>query len=344
MSEMQLPPPPPSARAAEPVSPAAPFPAPQYASPQHPLSSPPRPRRALPRGVGTILTAVVAAVLATTTTLVVTGATRPPADVETAEAAVARPSNAPVATTTPTASAAPTASAQATPTPAPTSAPAAAAPSSASSSLPAVIARAQKSVVTVDVQGVATFGRGGYGVQTSGVGSGVIVSSDGYILTAQHVVEGATAITVTLENGSTHDATVVATSSSQDVALLKISATGLTAAPIARGAPVVGTQVLVLGNPLGQYADSVSMGIISGTDRSIQVADMTTRAEVTRSGLIQTDAAVNEGNSGGPLMDTQGRVHALATATATNAQGLGFATPVSAAVPLLSKAGVAYSS
>lgn len=319
MSE-RLPPPPPSSRPAEPA-----------------LAAPrlPRHRRALPRGVGTVVTAVVAAALATTTTLAVTGATRPADSTGTAEDAVAvSPANASAAPATPAAPATTPASspvAVATPT----------AAASSSTGLAAVIARARKSVVTVNVQGVTAFGRGGFGIQTSGSGSGVIVSADGYILTAQHVVEGATAVSVTLEDGTSHDATVVASTPSQDVALLKISATGLTAAPIGSGAPVVGTQVLVLGNPLGQYADSVSMGIISGTDRSIQVSDMSTGSEVTRSGLIQTDAAVNEGNSGGPLMDTQGRVLGLVTATASNADGLGFVTPVSAAIPLLSKAGVA---
>ncbi len=336
MSEIPLPPPPPAVHPVHPVLPG---------SPVHPSPAPRRPRRRLPRGTGTVLTAVMAAALATSATLALTGgAARQGADTATAANALAV---SPAATSGGAASPAAAASAAPAPSavaPAATSAPSAptAASSGSATSLTSVIARARKSVVTVNVQGVAAFGRGGFGVQTSGSGSGVIVSSNGYILTAQHVVEGATSVTVTLEDGSTHDATVVATSSTDDVALLKISATGLTAAPIASGKPVVGTAVLVLGNPLGQYPDSVSTGIISGTDRSIQVADMTSQTEVTRTGLVQTDAAVNEGNSGGPLMDTQGRVLALVTATATNAEGLGFATPVSAAVPLLTRAGVSY--
>ncbi len=332
MSDIPLPPPPP---VVPPVAPRALVP---------PVPRPPA-RRRMPRLIGTLVTAVVAAALATTATLTLTGATtRPATGGDTAEDALALSSSSPSAT----ASALISPSAAATRSAAPSASSAPAAPQTAASApasgLAAVVAAARKSVVTVDVQGVAGFGRGGFQVQTSGSGSGVIVSTDGYILTAQHVVEGATSVSVTLEDGSTHNATVVATSSTADVALIKISATGLTAAPLApQSAVAVGDAVLVLGNPLGQYADSVSMGIISGTDRSIQVADMATQTEVTRSGLIQTDAAVNEGNSGGPLMDTQGRVLGLVTAIATNASGLGFATPVTAALSILERAGVNYS-
>jgi serine protease Do len=328
MSEIPLPPPPPGAY---PVALRAPVP---------PAPKPP-PRRRMPRLLGTVATAVIAAVLATTATLTVTGVTtRPTASSDTGEDTLALSTS----TRAPTASPLVSPSATAAPSAAPSaSAAPQAAASAPASGLAAVVANARKSVVTVDVQGVAGFGRGGFQVQTSGSGSGVIVSTDGYILTAQHVVEGATSVSVTLEDGSTHDATVIAASSTADAALIKISATGLTAAPLApQSAVAVGDAVLVIGNPLGQYADSVSMGIISGTDRSIQVADMATQTEITRNGLIQTDAAVNEGNSGGPLMDTQGRVLGLVTATATNAAGLGFATPVTEAVPLLRAAGAKY--
>jgi S1-C subfamily serine protease len=167
------------------------------------------------------------------------------------------------------------------------------------------------------------------------------VTSDGYILTAQHVVEGASSVSVTTSDGKSYDATVVGSSSTDDVALLKIAATGLTAAPIASGSAQVGQVVLAIGDPLGEYAGSVTLGIVSGTDRTIQVADSSTGAQLTRSGLIQTDAALNEGNSGGPLLNTRGQVVGIATATASSAQGLGFVTPVGTAASLLAKAGVA---
>jgi serine protease Do len=178
-------------------------------------------------------------------------------------------------------------------------------------------------------------------MSVSGSGSGVIVSTDGYILTAQHVIEGATSLSVTLADGSTHNATLTATSSTADVALIKIDATGLTAAPIGSDSSLQeGDLIVALGNPLGQYAGSATLGIVSGLNRSIEVVDSTTRQTISRSGLIQTDAALDEGSSGGPLIDAQGRVVGIATATSSSAQDLGFATPISDAAALLTQAGV----
>jgi serine protease Do len=274
-------------------------------------ATPARRRRRLPRATGTVATAALAAVLASASTLTIAGASNLSAS----------------------------AGASATGTTAVT---AVSTSASTSSDLTALIAAAKQSVVTIDVQTtVATMGRfGGGSAQASGVGSGVIVSTDGYILTAQHVVEGATSVKVTTADGKTYDATLVGTSSTDDVALLKIDATGLRAAQIASGTATAGQVVLAIGDPLGEYAGSVTLGIVSGTGRTIQVADTTTGQAITRSNLIQTDAALNEGNSGGPLLDTKGQVIGIATATATSAQGLGFATPVSAAASLLAKAGI----
>jgi serine protease Do len=265
-----------------------------------------RPRRRLPRGAGTIVTATFAAVLASASTLTLAGLAAQP-----------------VATTAPGAVAAVTVAA------------------TTSSDLTSVITTARRSVVTITVQSTVAMGRMGQAMSTTGVGSGVIVTADGYILTAQHVVEGATAVTVTLSDGTTYDGTVVDVSSTDDVALVRIDATGLTAAPIADPAAVeVGQLAIAIGNPLGEYADSVTLGIVSGLDRTISVADTSTRTEVTRSNLIQTDAALNEGNSGGPLLNTKGEVIGINTATASSAQGLGFATSVGAAASLLAEAGL----
>jgi serine protease Do len=280
-----------------------------------PLTSHPpthqRPSPRLPRGTGTLATAVLAAVVASASTLTVAGLTAHPASTVTTSGTPAGAVSVAATSTT----------------------------------LTDVVATARRSVVTVNVQASVAAGRFGGQIQASGTGSGVIVTSDGYILTAQHVVEGATAVSVTLADGKTYDARVIGISSTDDVALIKIDATGLTAAPIApSGSLAVGEVVLAIGDPLGQYAGSVTLGIVSGTDRTIQVGDPSTRTEVTRTRLIQTDAALNEGNSGGPLLDTQGRIVGIVTATASSAEGLGFATPVSAASSLLSRAGVTVAS
>ncbi len=274
-----------------------------------PGPSPAPARRRRPRATGTIVTAVLAAVVASTTTLAVAGLSGTGGVNGALTGGAGSPGTATAVTV------------------------------ATSSDLTSIVATAEKSVVTVDTQSTINFGRFG-GVQASGVGSGVIVSSNGYIVTAEHVVEGASSVTVTTAAGKTYDATVVGTSPTADVALIKINATGLTAAPIASSAVEVGQVVLAIGDPLGQYAGSVTLGIVSGTDRTIQVADQATGAQITRTHLIQTDAALNEGNSGGPILTTNGEVVGIATATATSAQGLGFATPISAAASLLAKVGL----
>jgi S1-C subfamily serine protease len=210
--------------------------------------------------------------------------------------------------------------------------------------LTAMIAVARSSVVTITVQvtqnGVGRFG-GTTGSGTA-IGSGVIVSSNGYILTNAHVVEGATSLSVKTTAGRTYDATVVKVSSDHDLALIKVDTTGLTAAAIGTSASIkVGQTAVAIGSPLGQYTDTVTEGIVSGLNRDIQVADSATRRVVNLTGLIQTDAAINQGNSGGPLLNAAGQVVGINTAMASSAEGLGFATPIDAAASLLQIAGVA---
>ena len=279
-----------------------------------PVPAPTRSRRRLPRGTGTVVTAARAAVLASASTLTIAGFTTPTATIVPSAAVVATTGSAPTTSST--------------------------VATSTSSDLTSVIATASKSVVTVNVDTTVTMGRFGGQMATTGLGSGVIVSSDGYILTAQHVIEGASKVTVTTTDGKTSTATVVGSSTTDDIALLKVEASGLAAAPIATSTAQAGQVVLAIGDPLGEYPGSVTLGIVSGTGRTIQVGDTTTGATVTRTNLIQTDAALNEGNSGGPILNTRGEVIAIATATSTTAQGLAFATPVSTAASLLAKVGI----
>jgi S1-C subfamily serine protease len=188
-----------------------------------------------------------------------------------------------------------------------------------------VLAKIEPSVVDINT----TIEASGFGGQTEeeGAGTGVIINTDGEILTNNHVIADATKITVTLSDGSTHTATVVNANSSKDLAVIKISGvTGLTAATFASSTTVaVGDSVLAIGNAEGYGGTpTVTEGIISATNRSL--AD--TSESLT--GLLQTDAALNPGNSGGPLVDSAGNVIGIDVAIATGstdepAQNIGFA-------------------
>jgi len=172
----------------------------------------------------------------------------------------------------------------------------------------------------------------------SGIGSGFVYDANGYILTNYHVISGASAISVTLADGRTFDGTVVQADASADLAIVKIDATGLPVAAIGSGSDLkVGQLVVAIGDPLGQFANTVTTGIVSGLDRQITAGDSPRNAEQLR-GLIQTDAAINSGNSGGPLVNAAGQVVGINTATASNAQGLGFAIPIDAARSLMNAA------
>jgi serine protease Do len=165
--------------------------------------------------------------------------------------------------------------------------------------------------------------------QRRGLGSGVIVSNDGYILTNNHVIDGAEEIRVSLFNGDELDAEIVGADPASDIAVLKISGNGFTAVPLGNSDELrVGEMVLAIGSPLqNQFANTVSMGIVSASGR-------------TGVGLnqfenyIQTDAAINPGNSGGPLINVDGELIGINTAIASRSggsQGIGFAIPVNMA-------------
>ncbi|MBE5780725.1 MAG: PDZ domain-containing protein [Clostridiales bacterium] len=178
----------------------------------------------------------------------------------------------------------------------------------------------------VEIMTTSRSSGGFYGSQnvTEGAGSGVIVTTDGSIVTNNHVVEGASSIQVRLRSGKTYEATLVGTDDQTDVALIKIEAEGLTAAPIGSSAGLsLGENVFVIGNPLGQLGGTVTRGIISALDREITLSGETMN-------LLQTDAAVNPGNSGGGMFDANGKLVGIVVAKtiSTDVEGLGFAIPI----------------
>ena len=236
-------------------------------------------------------------------------------------------------------------SAAETATPAVAASAAAATPSPAQGSLTAVgseavatrvAADAAASVVTIvtEVGGTNNPFTGNAGA--TGSGSGFVVSADGLILTNNHVVSGATTIRVTFEDGRELAATVVTTDAQHDLALVRVTATGLT--PLAlgdSGTLTVGEVAIAIGSPLGTFSDTITQGIVSGLGRTIDVGETGSRRTTHLTGLIQTDAAINPGNSGGPLLDAAGKVIGIVTASASNSQGVGFAIPIAVALPLI---------
>ena len=199
--------------------------------------------------------------------------------------------------------------------------------------------KVSKSVVSIITSSKATdfFGQS---YDSSAAGTGIIVTEDGYVLTNKHVINGATKVTVVLDDGTTYeDVKVVATDPLNDVAYLKIDdASNLTPAKLGDSKTVsVGQQVIAIGNALGQYQNTVTSGIISGTGRSVTASDSSGRGTETLSDMIQTDAAINSGNSGGPLVNAAGEVIGINTATSTSAENMGFAIPISSAKGMLNQ-------
>jgi len=171
----------------------------------------------------------------------------------------------------------------------------------------------------------------------SGAGTGMIVSKDGYVLTNSHVVNGADTVTVVTDAGDTYEnVEVVGVDPLNDVAYLKIpGVSGLPTVTLGDSKNIaVGMPVLAIGNALGMYQNSITQGIISGTGRNITAADSAGKAE-NLTDMIQTDTAINPGNSGGPLVNAAGEVIGINTAVATDAQGLGFAIPISSVKGML---------
>ena len=185
------------------------------------------------------------------------------------------------------------------------------------------------SIVVESVQSEGFFGTR----RVTGSGSGVIFREDGYILTNNHVVEGATRISVSLFDGRETIAELVGTDPRTDIAVIKIDLEDLSAAPLGDASSMrVGDWVIAIGNALALRGDpTVTVGVVSAIGRSIPVDNST-----NLSGLIQTDAAINPGNSGGPLINLRGEVIGLNTAIlrGQDAQGIGFAVSMETAIPV----------
>jgi S1-C subfamily serine protease len=188
---------------------------------------------------------------------------------------------------------------------------------SATPSVPAIYRRVRPSVVVVRTN--------------DALGSGLVIADDGSIVTANHVIAGAKKITVTFYDGTTAPAVVTSSNPGTDVAVLTPASLPQVVVPAAVGGGAeVGAPVVAVGNPLG-LADSVSAGVVSGLGRTAETA------AGTFSGLIQFDASVNPGSSGGPLLDARGLVIGIVVSIANPARedafsGIGFAVPIGAAL------------
>lgn len=197
-----------------------------------------------------------------------------------------------------------------------------------------IVSKVSPSVVSVVTQSQSASYQGT--VQQDGAGSGIIISKDGYILTNKHVVNGADTVDVVLSDGTSYDnVKVIGVDPLNDIAFMKIpNVDNLPVAELGNSSSIrVGQQVVAIGNSLGQYQNTVTSGIISGTGRPISAQDGNGVENLTD--LLQTDAAINPGNSGGPLLNLQGQVIGINTAIVKDAQGIGFAIPINATKGLL---------
>ena len=196
---------------------------------------------------------------------------------------------------------------------------------------PTIVAKTTPSVVSIRV---TTTGTDIFQQQVTqeGVGTGFIASADGLIYTNAHVVADATEVEVTLGDGSTKKGTVVGTDTTDDLAVVKVDASGLTPLPLGKSSALrVGDPVVAVGNALALTGGpTATQGIVSALNRTI---DTNNGEHLAR--LLQTDAAINPGNSGGPLLNAFGEVVGINTAGATNAENVGFAIALDTAKPIL---------
>lgn len=172
----------------------------------------------------------------------------------------------------------------------------------------------------------------GYSTSQESAGTGIIISADGYIMTNKHVVSASTkSIEVVTAAGTSYkDVSFVGSDPNNDVAFIKIKGVSdLTAVKLGDSSAMkVGQKVVAIGNALGEYQNTVTTGIISALGRPVTAGDATGTETEQLENLIQTDAAINSGNSGGPLVNLSGEVIGMNTAVATDAQGIGFAIPI----------------
>jgi len=172
--------------------------------------------------------------------------------------------------------------------------------------------------------------------QQIGAGTGFLINSNGYILTNRHVVQDTAAdYTVLLADGSQKTAQVVWRDPNNDIAIIKIPGSGYPIEQLGDSASLqLGQSVFAVGNALGEYSNSVSVGIISGLNRTIQASDSNGAVE-NLSGVIQTDAAINPGNSGGPLADLNGKVIGVNVATVVGSNNISFSIPINNAKSII---------
>ena len=203
------------------------------------------------------------------------------------------------------------------------------------SAITTAAARVSPAIVTITSSGAAPNPNDPFGqIPATGVGSGVIFDSHGWIITNKHVVAGSSQLQVALQDGRQFSGTIYGIDTLTDLAIVKVDATGLPVAPIGNSsAAKVGQLAIAIGSPLGTYTNSVTSGIISAFGRTIQVEDGTQLRN-----LIQTDAAINPGNSGGALLDAGGNVVGINSAVARTAEGIGFAIPINIAKPIMEQA------
>ena len=196
-----------------------------------------------------------------------------------------------------------------------------------------IVEKCKASVVEITTESVSS-GNSIFGQYVSqGAGSGVIISKDGYIVTNNHVVSGATSLKVTTTDGTEYDASVVGKDSQTDLAVIKVDANNLQAATLGDSDILqVGDPAIAIGNPLGELGGTVTTGIISATDRQITIDDETMT-------LLQTDAAINPGNSGGGLFNADGNLIGIVNAkeSSTGIEGLGFAIPITPAQDIITE-------
>ncbi len=189
---------------------------------------------------------------------------------------------------------------------------------------------------------VPVYTQVGTTTQNVSAGTGFLVRSNGYIVTNKHVVPDDNATyTVLLSNGAQKTGTVVWRATNEDLAVVKIAGSGYPTIPIGNsGGLQLGQSVFAVGNALGQYSNSVSVGVVSGLNRTITVSDAQTGQAETLTGIIQTDAAINPGNSGGPLVNLSGDAIGVNVATVQGSQSLGFSLPIGEVRKALAQLGI----
>lgn len=204
-------------------------------------------------------------------------------------------------------------------------------------SIAEIASKVTPGVVSI-VTEVRTTGFFGQTSTSTAAGTGMIVTKDGYVLTNKHVIEGANSIQIVLDDGTTYsDISIVGQDPTNDVAFLKIkNASDLPTVELGDSKTITaGQQVIAIGNALGQFQNTITSGIISGTGRAITATSSDYSSSENLTDMVQTDAAINAGNSGGPLVNAAGQVIGINTATSSDADGIGFAIPISSVKGML---------